>query len=93
LQRLAIVRVLLAQPRFLVCDEPSSRLDMSIQRLAIDVIVEYAAEAAAAVLLISHDRNVLRKRADRIYGLDPTGRLSLEHDARLERRSIQSVVF
>lgn len=73
LQRLAIVRVMLSQPRFLVCDEPSSRLDMSIQRLAIDVITDYAKEASAAVLLISHDRTVLEKRVDRIFQLNDEG--------------------
>lgn len=69
LQRLAIVRLLLAQPKFLVCDEPSSRLDMSIQRLAIDMITDYAAETSAAVLLISHDKKILQKRAHSIYEL------------------------
>ncbi|MEM9585497.1 MAG: ATP-binding cassette domain-containing protein [Pseudomonadota bacterium] len=73
LQRLAIVRMMLSQPRFLVCDEPSSRLDMSIQKLAIDIIIDYAKETSAAVLLISHDRTVLKKRADRIFYLNGEG--------------------
>ncbi|GLO70131.1 ABC transporter ATP-binding protein [Phaeobacter inhibens] len=76
LQRLAIVRVMLGHPKFLVCDEPSSRLDMSIQRLAIDVITDYAAETNAAVLLISHDRGVLQKRANRVFELNASGVLS-----------------
>lgn len=76
LQRLAIVRVMLSQPNFLVCDEPSSRLDMSIQRLAIDVITDFSAETNAAVLLISHDRAVLQKRADRVFELNASGVLS-----------------
>ncbi|UWQ76910.1 ATP-binding cassette domain-containing protein [Leisingera sp. M658] len=75
LQRLLIVRVLLAQPRFLVCDEPSSRLDMSIQRLAIDIIADYAAQTLAAVLLISHDKTVLQKRADRFFEFTKSGLL------------------
>ena len=73
LQRLAIVRVMLAQPRFLVCDEPSSRLDMSIQRLAIEIITDYVGETDAAILLISHDREVLRKRADHVFALSKKG--------------------
>ncbi|SMR83619.1 peptide/nickel transport system ATP-binding protein [Aliiroseovarius halocynthiae] len=75
LQRLAIVRSILARPHFLVCDEPSSRLDMSIQRLAIDIITDYATEHDAAVLLISHDKEILRKRADHIYALAKDGML------------------
>ncbi len=77
LQRLAIVRVLLGQPKFLVCDEPSSRLDMTIQRLAIDIITDYAAETNAAVLLISHDKAVLTKRAARVFELKASCDLSL----------------
>lgn len=73
LQRLAIVRLLLAQPKFLVCDEPSSRLDMSIQRLAIDIITDYAIETSAAVLLISHDKTILQKRAHAIFELSSVG--------------------
>jgi len=75
LQRLAIVRVLLAQPRFLVCDEPSSRLDMSVQRLAIGMISDYADRTAAAVLLISHDLAILQKCADAIFELSESGAL------------------
>lgn len=75
LQRLAIVRVLLAQPGFLVCDEPSSRLDMSVQRLAIAMISDYADQTGAAVLLISHDLAILRKRADAIFELSEGGEL------------------
>ncbi|WP_422385150.1 ABC transporter ATP-binding protein [Roseibium album] len=78
LQRLAIIRVLLAQPSFLVCDEPSSRLDMSIQRLAIDVIAEYSSQFSSAVLLISHNETVLRKRANRVFEISHEGRLSLK---------------
>lgn len=78
LQRLAIVRVLLAQPNFLVCDEPSSRLDMSIQRLAIDVIADYSSQNSAAVLLISHDETVLRKRANRVFKVTQEGHVSLK---------------
>lgn len=76
LQRLAIVRVLLAQPGFLVCDEPSSRLDMSVQRLAIDMISDYVDKTSAAVLLISHDLTILRKRADAIFELSENGKLA-----------------
>ena len=75
LQRLAIVRVLLGEPDFIVCDEPSSRLDMSVQRQAVDMIASYVRERSAAALLISHDLQILRKRADRILELTDAGTL------------------
>ncbi|MEM6496005.1 MAG: ATP-binding cassette domain-containing protein [Pseudomonadota bacterium] len=75
LQRLSLVRLLLAQPKFLVCDEPSSRLDMSIQKQAIDVIFDYVNETGAAALLISHDRTILEKRASSIFELTARQRL------------------
>lgn len=75
LQRLSIARVLLGQPDFIVCDEPSSRLDMSVQRQALDMIAAYVRDQSAAALLISHDLEILRKRADWIFELDGNGRL------------------
>ncbi|MEM8589032.1 MAG: ATP-binding cassette domain-containing protein [Pseudomonadota bacterium] len=82
LQRFAIARTLVGQPDFIVCDEPSSRLDMSVQRQAIDLITDYVKDRAAAALLISHDIEILRKRADRIYELTDRGRLlSLDSEA------------
>lgn len=82
LQRFAIARTLVGQPDFIVCDEPSSRLDMSVQRQAIDLIADYVRGGTAAALLISHDIEILRKRSDRIYELTDAGRLlSLDGDA------------
>ncbi|MGI9502336.1 MAG: ABC transporter ATP-binding protein, partial [Geminicoccaceae bacterium] len=91
LQRLAIVRILLAQPKFLVCDEPSSRLDMSIQRLAIDIIKDYVTQTSAAVLLISHDRDVLQKRANRIFAISSSGRLSRDQNEDISSDTVSCV--
>lgn len=76
LQRLAIVRVLMAQPDFIVCDEPSSRLDAYIQRQALDAIASYVRGRHAGALLISHDLDILCKRADRIFELTDVGALA-----------------
>ncbi|WP_298817980.1 ATP-binding cassette domain-containing protein [uncultured Roseibium sp.] len=75
LQRMAIVRMLLGQPDFIVCDEPSSRLDTTVQRQTLDVIVADVRKRSAGALLISHDLEVLRKRADRILELTEAGTL------------------
>jgi peptide/nickel transport system ATP-binding protein len=87
LQRMAIVRMLLGQPHFIVCDEPSSRLDTSIQRQALDVIVAHVRKRAAGALLISHDLQILRKRADRVVALSKAGILTSLDEKEVQGRA------
>jgi peptide/nickel transport system ATP-binding protein len=68
LQRLALLRVMLAEPRFLFADEPTSRLDPITQRGVIDII-EGLADAGCAVLLVSHDVELLDRTADKRIAL------------------------
>ncbi|SEA94654.1 ABC transporter ATP-binding protein [Rubrimonas cliftonensis] len=63
LQRLALLRVMLAEPRFLFADEPTSRLDPITQRGVIDLIATLA-EEGCSVLLVSHDAALLDRTAD-----------------------------
>lgn len=69
LQRLALVRVLLLQPLFLVADEPTSRLDPTAQALVARLIRHCAETTSCGVLFISHDPALLRVIADRIVSL------------------------
>ena len=69
MQRLAIARIVLVKPSFLVCDEPSSRLDMVVQRQAVDLLVEFAQELEIGLLFITHDKRVLERIADRTVEL------------------------
>ncbi len=64
LQRLALLRAMLAAPRFLFADEPTSRLDPVTQRQVIGLLTGLADEGCA-VLLVSHDAALLDRAADR----------------------------
>lgn len=74
-QRLAIARMIMARPAFLVCDEPSSRLDMSVQKDTVDLLLEWVRETGAALFFIAHDRRILEAIADRSLLLTEAGRL------------------
>lgn len=60
MQRLAIIRVLLLSPQFIVADEPTSRLDLSVQALIIRYLADKVSTENLSVLLISHDIELLK---------------------------------
>ncbi len=59
MQRMALARVMLLKPRFIVADEPTSRLDLSVQAHIIRLLADYSRSSGCAVLLISHDRALI----------------------------------
>lgn len=65
LQRLAIARMVLVRPAFLVCDEPSSRLDMVVQKQSVDLLVGLCRDLAIGLLFITHETRILDRIADR----------------------------
>lgn len=68
-QRVGIARAMVTQPKLLICDEPVSALDATVQEQIVNLLADLKRETGLAILFISHNLSVVQQLCDRILVL------------------------
>ncbi len=83
-QRIAIARVLVLNPKLLICDEPTSSLDVTIQKQVLDLLLDIQEKTKISYLFISHDIKLISNFSDTI---------SIMHKGRIVEHGITSDII
>ncbi len=89
LQRVMIAGALTSSPRLLICDEPTTALDVTTQAEILAVLAEQRASRGMGMLFITHDLNLAATICDRVYVMS-AGRVEEQGDARQVFRNPQA---
>lgn len=65
-QRIGITRALAVEPKFIICDEPISALDVSIQAQVINLLMELQKKMGLTYLFVAHDLSMVKYMSDRV---------------------------
>jgi len=66
LQRIMIAMAMISRPQLLICDEPTTALDVTIQAQVLDLMNELKEEAGTSIIFVTHDLGVISEMCDRV---------------------------